>query len=293
MLGLVTINYLNWEDTLELIDTIEKQTFQKYHLVIIDNNSKNDSVQKISNSIKNKNNISFICSDENLGFAKGNNLGISYLLNRDIKKIMLLNNDTLLKDHCYLEKINSIKYKENVGAIGTKIIGSDGLNQNPILKEVNLKSFKKERKMVGKELNLQDNSILFFLFRIERFINRKLTLIKKKPSSFFLHGAAILLTENYFNYFNGLFPKTFLYFEEDILALLFQKFNLEFLYDDSLEIFHKEDQSSNIAWSGDSKPKLEFLKNSIDYAIEIQGENREEILRIVNESEKIFKSNYY
>lgn len=53
-----------------------------------------------------------------------------------------------------------------------------------------------------------------------------------------------MLTENYFRVFPGLYPKTFLYGEEIILKILFEKIGLKMLYIPNLLINHKEDKSS-------------------------------------------------
>ncbi len=47
-LGIVTINYLNWRDTVEMVKSLQKQSFQSFHLVIVDNHSGNGSFQKLS-----------------------------------------------------------------------------------------------------------------------------------------------------------------------------------------------------------------------------------------------------
>ena len=41
-----------------------------------------------------------------------------------------------------------------------------------------------------------------------------------------LHGAFLIFSENYINTFNGLYNKTFLYMEEDILRLRCEYYNL-------------------------------------------------------------------
>ena len=51
MIGIVTINYLNWKDTLELITTIENQQNIDYRLVIVDNCSNNNTVEEIKKKI--------------------------------------------------------------------------------------------------------------------------------------------------------------------------------------------------------------------------------------------------
>ena len=131
-IGIVILNYLNWEDTLECINSLRLQSDQDFEAVIVENGSPNESVSRIRDYIKNDKNIHLYVVENNLGYANGNNMGILYLKNKySINRILLTNNDVIFDDRNYISKLIDIEYDGNIGAIGTKIIGSDGLNQNP------------------------------------------------------------------------------------------------------------------------------------------------------------------
>jgi len=62
---------------------------------------------------------------------------------------------------------------------------------------------------------------------------------KSRQENIVLHGAFFVLTPRYFEYYpEGLFDKTFLYMEEDILAFRCRQRGLKTLYDPSLAVIH-------------------------------------------------------
>lgn len=131
--GIVVLNYLNYEDTIECLHTIRKQTIKDIPVVVVDNGSNNESVTILKKEINKFEKMYFIESQENLGFAKGNNLGITYLRNNlKIDNVFLCNNDLVFSEKKYLEKLMGVDIPNDVGAIGTAIIGKQGFDQNPL-----------------------------------------------------------------------------------------------------------------------------------------------------------------
>ena len=88
-LSIITINYNGIKDTCELIDSIP---FNKnLEVIVVDNASKEDEASIISERYTQ---VKVIRSNQNLGFAGGNNLGIKEARG---KYILLINNDTYFK----------------------------------------------------------------------------------------------------------------------------------------------------------------------------------------------------
>lgn len=268
MIGIVVLNYLNWWDTVDLVESIKKQSFNNFKIIIVDNNSGNESVEQLTKLYKNDSKIQLLVAASNQGFARGNNIGIEFAINSlKIKKILLVNNDVLLIQKDYLERLSTIEYPKNIGAIGTKILDSENKNQNPVY---NVKSFKEASS------GLLYSTLIFRIIRkILRLLNKEKTKlihssdIHKKneknnisTDSYMLHGSIIFLTENYLNIYPGLYPKTFMFFEENILQYLLNRSKLKALYYDDLVVKHKEDQSSNAAFDNIDEVKQTMLKDS-------------------------------
>lgn len=272
--GIVILNYMNYKDTIELIDSIENQTLKNIPVIIIDNFSNNDSVREISNRICNLPNYKLISTDKNLGFAKGNNIGIEYLNNTlNIFNVLLCNNDLIFFEEDYLQKISELKLDSNIGALGTKIIGSDKLNQNP-------KNWKYDKESIKKNIFNYENQKKYSYTNLKKYLlnsnlgkfiwkikTKKNDKIQKRTSGLLteqeiLHGACILLTQNYFKVYPGIYPETFLYGEEIILNIFLNKANLKKQYLSDISVYHKEDQSSGISFSNNFKIMEKYHNDS-------------------------------
>ena len=90
ILSIILLNYNGYKDTLKCIKSIqENEKSLNYKIIVVDNNSKDDSIKMLSKI----EDIILIQRDINDGFAGGNNLGIKYALNKfNSKYILLLNN---------------------------------------------------------------------------------------------------------------------------------------------------------------------------------------------------------
>ncbi len=117
-LAIIILNWNGWQDTIECLESLFKGTWQQFSAVIIDNGSKDNSLKKIISWVQNRltfqlfdtsdieerlifkkdvRRIILIKSKENVGFAKGCNIGIRYAIKAGFRKIFLLNNDTIIK----------------------------------------------------------------------------------------------------------------------------------------------------------------------------------------------------
>lgn len=92
--AVVTVNYNSKSDTIACVKSLLRSTIVP-PLIIIDNGS----VEPFSkNDLPHCPNLHFLRSEENLGFARGNNLGIRWVLsNTHCEYIFLLNNDTKVR----------------------------------------------------------------------------------------------------------------------------------------------------------------------------------------------------
>ena len=107
-IAIILLNYNNHKDTLECVESIKKKCGVEYEIIIVDNNSKEESKEiLLENKYKYKYNLIFNC--QNSGFASGNNVGIKYALEKKYEYILLLNNDTLICKDSIEIMLNSLK----------------------------------------------------------------------------------------------------------------------------------------------------------------------------------------
>ena len=99
MLGVVIANW-NGEKILDkCLESFKLQEFTDYKLYIVDNGSKDKSLN-IIRSYEEFLNIELIELKENSGFAKANNLGIKKAIGDGCEYLLTINNDTELEKDC-------------------------------------------------------------------------------------------------------------------------------------------------------------------------------------------------
>jgi GT2 family glycosyltransferase len=86
---------------------------------------------------------------------------------------------------------------------------------------------------------------------------------EKRAENVKLHGACLVFSPDYINQFNGLYPETFMYLEEDILFYISKKMYLKTVYLPTLQILHKEDISTNTIFKKENEKRRFVQKQSI------------------------------
>lgn len=122
----IPIIILNWNglsDTLECIPSVLAQTYDAFHIYLVDNGSKAEQVQPLVEQYGQHPKISLILNTENLGFTKGNNVVMQQILDNqpDVKYIALLNNDTKVHPDWLKELVNCAK-TQDASIVSSKMI---------------------------------------------------------------------------------------------------------------------------------------------------------------------------
>lgn len=136
-IAFVVLNFKTYDDTIELLYNLKKQTwFDDVKVYVVDNGSNNGSVENII-KIQNSTKFELIVSKENLGFANGNNLGIKKAKEDGCKFVICLNSDILLENQKeFLDAIDTVFSNDNnIAIIAPNIKNLDGIYQNPFRKE--------------------------------------------------------------------------------------------------------------------------------------------------------------
>ena len=115
----VTINWNGYDDTLELIESLKKMSYNEFEIIVVDNNSSKADVVKLKSIVKNG--IKVILLNNNLGFSGGNNVGIKSALEQNTDFILLLNNDTTVDKDTIEILLNKFETDETLGIIAPQI----------------------------------------------------------------------------------------------------------------------------------------------------------------------------
>lgn len=264
----VILHYMAGKDTIECVQSIlesSKASEHQINIIVVDNGSINNSYRMIRNEFENNEKVIVLHSDENQGFAKGNNIGFRYAKEKcKADFIVLLNNDTIIQQNKFNEILIE-KYEENQYAVlGPDILTLDHCHQNPG-KNVNWSSWKLFKFRTKKKI--QYIMAHFSIFDKILTLNENSYPQKKEEKDMFnvtLHGACLIFSPNYIEKFNGLFDKTFLYMEEDILKLRAVRYGYLMMYSPDLKILHKEDIATNMATDKSIEKKKWIYKNLLD-----------------------------
>lgn len=95
MISIILVNYNSSAYTINCVESIIKSFSGKtdYEIIIVDNNS-NEKEKEILRNLRINESVKILYSNENLGFAKANNLAVKNIVKKEI--IWFLNNDTLV-----------------------------------------------------------------------------------------------------------------------------------------------------------------------------------------------------
>lgn len=94
-IAIIIVNYNGKEDTTECLLSLEKSHYKHFLPIVIDNGSTDQSSLFLREKFPK---LILLESEENLGFAGGNNLGIEKALSIGCDAVLLLNNDVIIDE---------------------------------------------------------------------------------------------------------------------------------------------------------------------------------------------------
>lgn len=120
-LSIIIVNYNTKQLTLNCLQSVyESDTDYSYEVILIDNASKDGSVEAIRQTYSQ---VNLIANSENTGFSKANNQGIQVARGR---YILLLNSDTVVQPDTFDTMIKFMDDHPEVGVSGCKVLLPDG-----------------------------------------------------------------------------------------------------------------------------------------------------------------------
>ncbi len=248
MLAIVIVNYKNEEKTISYIkEEIIIKVSVPYVIVVVNNAADIDSNFKLEKELgglliddiqrlqDDKKNIFIVPHSDNLGFAKGNNLGVKFCLNHfKINWILFSNNDIRLRSSNVVEElIKKLDELSDIALIGPKVLGLNGEKQSP---EPYKSLFNRYVSMFWLTPFISKKSKIK-LFKLNYSDLAEEGIHYKIMGSFFIVKSADFLKCGMMD------PNTFLYAEEVILAERLKLINKYAYYYPTVEILHEHSQT--------------------------------------------------
>ncbi len=114
-ISIISVNYNGFALTAAMIDSLRRHVTTPLEIVVVDNGSARDEAALLRERYPD---ITVLRSDENLGFAGGNNLGIRTATG---DCLLLLNNDTEVTDDTLHHLAETLDADPSIGAVCPKI----------------------------------------------------------------------------------------------------------------------------------------------------------------------------
>lgn len=218
--SIITVNYNGYDDTCALIESIPLND-KSLEVIVVDNASRINEAEKISAKYPL---VKTIRSEQNLGFAGGNNLGIKEASG---DYLFFINNDTYLKDFNISALIDKLNSSDEIGMVCPKI--RFAWENNPIqfagytpLSRITLRN-----KAIG--YNEQDKG-----------------QYNEDHTTPYAHGAAMMAKREAIEKV-GVMPECyFLYYEELDWSMMFRRAGFQIWYEPACTVFHKESRSTGV-----------------------------------------------
>lgn len=115
LISIIIVNFNQKLLTLDCLKSVNSVTYPKYEVILVDNNSQDNSISYISKKFPK---LKIIKNSANLGFAGGNNIGLQ---EANGEYILLLNNDTIVTPDFIQPLVEDMQKDEKLGVVQSKI----------------------------------------------------------------------------------------------------------------------------------------------------------------------------
>lgn len=229
-LSIVTLNYKKAHLTTRCIESLHTQFADELakgeiEVIIVDNDSQDDSVKTIEKEIKEKKykHIDLIANDKNAGFGAGCNVGAARAKG---KYILFLNNDTVAKDRSIWEMAAYLDKHEEITIIGGQLRNPDGSLQHSV------------------GTFYTPVQATFLLLGLQR-----LGVVDKNPKDIqkvdWVKGALLMIRNDAFKKLGGFDENIFMYVEDMELCYRAQLVGYKIYFYPFTNVYHEEQGSSN------------------------------------------------
>jgi GT2 family glycosyltransferase len=276
-IAFVILHYITIMETQNLVSSIKKNIdTPNYKIIIVDNYSPNKSGYELKKLYSTDKSIDVIINNENLGFARGNNVGIRHCKdNYIIKYICCLNNDTILIQKDFISKVEQEYSLSRAAVIGPRIILKNNSIQASALRLKSIGEYQNEYNDYLKG-EIPSNKINGTLESIKKKFPDLYTKYSSIKNDFYgnklrfrqedvvLHGCCLIFTEVFFELLSGFNEQTFLFREEELLYLSIKSNHLLSVYNPHIRIKHLEDAATDSIVSTSEEKKKFVIKNQIE-----------------------------
>ena len=256
--SVIIVNYKTPQLCIDCINSvIEKTVNIDYEIIVVDNDSQDNSLQKIKEEFGNR--VVLIDAGENLGFGKANNLGAK---NAKGEYLFLLNSDTILRNNAIKCLYDFIKIDSSVGIVGGNLFDKNG---NPA------HSFKVN------QIDLNGLKVSSFFKSMRHKLSGKMTdwdfNDTKEPIEIngYITGADLMIKKSIFEEVGGFDSDFFMYFEESEMTFRVRQLGYKVYSVPAAEIIHLEGASTKGKSFSERRQRM-YNESAVKYFRKVYGE---------------------
>ena len=240
----------------KLLEKSMPSLISTYHpsldICVVDNNSSDDSISFLEKEYPE---VKIVKSDKNLGYGRAHNLALSKY--PDYQYYIFMNNDLSLEPDWLSNLLEVIQKKQNVGAVGSKIL---------------LAKKKEERYVINSAgVNIDKHYMAYDRYEGE-YDEDKYSVTEKVDG---ICGAVMLVNREVLDKVKGFHPKMFLYYEDVDLSLRIRDAGYDIYYCGKSVVYHDHMASTGNLGSFkrnwmNMKNRYVSIKNRLGYFMAIK-----------------------
>lgn len=271
----VILHYQNADVTNRCITCLlALKGIENHEIVVVDNGSPNGSGQKLKDTYAANSNVHVLLTSENLGFARGNNVGYVYARGLGASIMVVMNSDVYIRDKDFIAHT-----AEAFASTGADIIGPEiyapayKIYQNPYATEVMtreraekwLEELRTEQEKINRPVTGACRILCKHLFeRVYDFRRRTQPHAPKRQYGIVPHGSCVLYGNRWTEKEEIAFvPNTFFYGEEHILGYYARQKDYVSCFVPELSVEHETGATRNTTYARLSNQRRFFIKQQI------------------------------
>ena len=239
--SIIIINYCTADLLIDAVSSVIERTEDiDYEIIVVDNNSPDNSIGRIEHRFEDCGKIKFVKLDENVGFGRANNAG--YKVSRG-RNIFCLNPDTVLINNAVKVLSDYLDSHDNVGLCGGNLFHKDG-------------NYCTSYNMTFPSIFAEFCSLLGYLPEIIMYRgNRKYNNSDKELKVGMITGADLMVKRSVIDEVGFFRPEFFMYFEDTDFCYKVARAHYLRINIPSAKIYHLEGKSTK---SYKKKAELNF-----------------------------------
>lgn len=197
----IVLNYKTPKNTVQCVQALKKQTIaDQLDIIVIDNHSQDDSIGVIRNRLSSLPNVTIAESNDNIGYGRGNEIGMK---RAESEYILIINPDNELKPDALEIMTKEMNAHADIGILAPKLVHEDGTVRDTA------RTFPTFFDALIKRTFLST----YFTKRMDRYLQRTKSVDEARDVDWVV-GACMLIRRSLIEQIGGFDPRFFLFFED-------------------------------------------------------------------------------